>query len=79
MLIFISLTFYNVRNISRIHKEYKQYNYNPFKNAFYKIEENNFKNYKLFKCSVEKNFTCSNKNIGISYDKNNKIFYKKNN
>ena len=79
VLIFISLTFYNVRNISSIHKEYKQYNYNPFKNAFYKIEENNFKNYKLFKCSVEKNFTCSNKNIGISYDKNNKIFYKKNN
>ena len=79
VLIFISLTFYNVRNISRIHKEYKQYNYNPFKNAFYKIEENNFKNYKIFKCLVEENLHCLNKNIKISYDKNNKIFYKKNN
>ena len=40
LLIYISFIFFSLKNLDRIHKEFKKYNFNPLINAHYNIIEN---------------------------------------
>ncbi|AFS47839.1 hypothetical protein HIMB5_00010910 [alpha proteobacterium HIMB5] len=80
-LIFLTLFIFFSRNIDRIIKENKKYNYNPFENTNYKIDETYFSIQKRFENIIricnEKKIECEN-NIKISLKNKNgiKIFYK---
>ena len=52
LLITICLTIFISRNLVRLNKEYKLYNYNPIQNLNYKIDENFYFRYISF---IEKN------------------------
>ncbi len=43
ILIFITTSIFLSRNVNRIIKEIKLYNYQPFQNAFYFVDDNNFR------------------------------------
>lgn len=80
-LIFLTLLIFFSRNIDRIINENQKYNYNPFEDISYKVDESYFTIQERFKNIIricnEKKMDCVN-NIEISLKNKNgiKIFYK---
>ena len=57
LLIYISFIFFSLKNVDRIHKEFKKYNFNPLINAHYYINENAYYfNQLLSKAEKERNY-----------------------
>ena len=83
ILVIVSYLVFFGRNIHRLHKEYKQYAYEPFKSVFYKLNDDHFRIEKeitylkasLRDCKKEKN-NCIKNNILINYKKNRLIISK---
>jgi len=75
IIIVLGVLVFFMRNIERLHKEYKAYNYNPIKNAYYKDFQKNFKINK----KIKKVIMCIDKeaaeNCEDYYIKSKKIFY----
>ncbi len=68
LLIYISFIFFSLKNIDRIYKEFKKYNFNPLINAHYNINENAYHfNELLSKAEKERNI--SGKNFFIVLDR----------
>jgi len=56
ILVYISLIFFLLKNVDRIYKEYKRYNFNPLVNSHYNISENAYYFYELLlKAEKERN------------------------
>jgi len=80
-LIFLTIIIFLSRNVSRLNKEYKIYNYNVFNNAYFKIDMQNFKISEkiqdINKCNIKKDLTlCSKYQIRTKYLNNSYIYYK---
>ena len=64
-----------MRNTARLYEEYKVYNYNPIKNAYYKDFQQNF----LINKEIKKTIMCDNKKFSENCENNSikskKIFY----
>ena len=80
-LILLTMVIFLSRNVSRLINEYEIYNYNIFNNAFYRIEEKNFKIFEeiqnINKCNIEKDLTvCSNDVTKVKIINNTYIYYK---
>ena len=57
LLIYISFIFFSLKNVDRIIKEFKRYNFNPLINAHYYINENAYYfNQLLSKVEKERNY-----------------------
>ena len=59
-LIVVTMFIFISRNINRIYKEVQNYNYNPIKETFYPIEDNNFRIQKSMKELISKYNDCQN-------------------
>ena len=74
-LIFLTILVFFSRNVSRLNKEYKVYNYNPVNKAYYNINQLNFKIDKRIKkinrCIDKKNY----ENCGDPYIKSKKFYF----
>ena len=82
-IILLTIVIFLSRNISRINKEYHNYNYDIINNAFYWDAQQNFKIFdqikKLNKCHIEKDFNlCSDYQIKVKFLNNSYIYYRKN-
>ena len=69
IVIFLGILVFFARNVARIQKEYKTYNYNIIKNAYYKDFQQNFKiskNIGKINMCIEKenDIDCENNSIG---------------
>jgi len=81
-LIILTLVIFTSRNILRIHKEYRIYNYDILTKSFYRSEEQNFSIFnkidKINKCTEEsKKIECSDINIELKKMNIFKIYYRK--
>ena len=64
ILIIITISIFIIRNSLRINDEYKKYNYNPFKNTFYVINNKHLRiEKKLDKILIKNNFCKNNKDV----------------
>ena len=64
ILIIITISIFIIRNSLRINDEYKKYNYNPFKNTFYVINNKHLRiEKKLDKILTKNNFCKNNKYV----------------
>lgn len=64
ILIIITISIFIIRNSLRINDEYKKYNYNPFKNTFYVINNKHLRiEKKLDKILTKNNFCKNNKDV----------------
>ena len=79
-IIFLTITVFLSRNISRINKEYHAYDYNILNNAFYWDYQQSFSISNLInninKCHIEKDLdTCSDHYIKVKFLNNSYIYY----
>ena len=84
ILLIISLVIFAGRNINRIIKEVKIYNYNPLKNVYFKIEYHKYKT-KMFEKNININISegscwatqqpCTHRDSINASEKNNYIIY----
>ena len=82
-IILLTIVIFLSRNISRINKEYHNYNYDILNNAFYWDEQQNFKFFdkikKLNKCYIKKDLnSCSDYYIKVKFLNNSYIYYREN-
>jgi hypothetical protein len=63
VVILITFLIFFLRNISRINKEYKKYEYNLFQSSFYNISEKHFRIEKKLETILEKNNFCKSHEI----------------
>ena len=82
LLIALTLVIFSSRNITRIYKEYKIYNYNIFTKPFYRSEDQNFSIFNQIDninyCFEEvKKDKCNNVNIDLKKNNKFKIYYRK--
>ena len=80
-IIFLTVTIFLSRNISRLSNEYELYNYNLLDNAYFRSSEKNFditNNIKnINKCNIKKDSAfCKNNNINVKILKNSYIYYR---
>ena len=75
IIIIIGIIVFLMRNTVRLNKEYRAYNYNPIKSAYYKVSQQNFKINK----NIKKTILCFNNEISEDCKNNSikakKIFY----
>ncbi len=81
-LIILTLVIFSSRNVLRIHKEYRIYNYDILTKSFYRSEEQNFSIFnkinKINKCREEtKKIECNDINMELKKINNFKIYYRK--
>ena len=80
-LLFLTITVFLTRNVSRLVNEHELYGYNLINNAYY---SNNGQNFKIFnkiqnlkKCNSKSNsIVCSDSNISLKFVNNAYIFYR---
>jgi len=82
LIIFLGILVFLTRNALRLNKEYKAYNYNPIKNAYYKDFQQTFlineSIKKIIMCIDKKtNESCENNSIKAKKIFNSYMFYKK--
>ena len=82
LLIVLTLVIFSSRNITRIYKEYKIYNYNILTKPFYRSEDQNFSifdqiNNINYCFEEEKKDKCNNINIDLKKMNNFNIYYRK--
>tara|TARA_B100000795_G_scaffold269884_1_gene260913 strand:+ start:9346 stop:11001 length:1656 start_codon:yes stop_codon:yes gene_type:complete len=80
-LIFLTIIIFFSRNISRLHSEYKLYDYNILNNAYFREEAKNFKIFETIKainkCNIEKDLIfCSKDHIKVKFMNNHYIYYR---
>ena len=63
ILIFLSFLIFNGRNISRVINEVKQYNYNPVKYSFYKLNKSDFRVEKKMSEFLTTYYHCKNEDV----------------
>ena len=82
IVIFLGILVFFGRNVARIQKEYKTYNYNIIKNAYYKDFQQNFditkRIEKIIMCTDNPtDYKCENENIKSKRIFNSYMFYRK--
>ena len=82
-IILLTIVIFLSRNISRINKEYHNYNYDILNNAFYWDAQQNFKIYDKIKnlnqCNIKKDLSlCSDFYIRVKFLNNSYIYYREN-
>ena len=76
-LIFLTFFIFVIRNTERISNEYEKYNYNPFKKAFYEVNQKHFRIEKKFQLIIERNYICKNNDkLQKCLNKTNKSYKK---
>ena len=81
-IIFLGILVFLMRNTARLNKEYRAYNYNPYKNAYYKEFQQNFTVNKAVKRTIqcidkENSEKCKSNSIKAKKLFHSYIFYKK--
>jgi hypothetical protein len=80
-LIFLTITIFVSRNISRLTNEYELYGYNILNNSYYRTSGQNFKIFErirnINKCNIENiSIACSNDYIKAKFLKNSYIYFR---
>ena len=84
-ILFLTISIFFYRNIDRIVKENEKYDYSPFKNVYYQIDEKHHfrveKNFneiiKFYNNCTEKRIRCTNENKLLAFKKFNKYIFVK--